>query len=348
MNTMRVGLIGYGFSGETFHAPLLQALTEYEIVKVMSRNPQKVAQTLGAVQVVETIEDVLKDETIELVIITTPNTLHYEMAKQSLLAGKHVVIEKPMVIDPEEAEELIQLANEQQLMLSVYQNRRWDNDFLTIKRLIAEDTLGKVNTYEAHFDRFRPHVQDRWREQAGKGAGILYDLGSHLIDQALHLFGKPQFVLADVVAQRDGAKTDDYFHIIMGYGKLRVILHCGSIVAGQGPRFTLHGSKGSFIKYGIDGQEDALKAGKIPTADDWGEDNPECYGTLILHEDEQEVVTKVKTLPGSYTSYYKQVFEHIRYGQPCPVRAEEGLQTIQMIHAALKSSAEKQAVFMDK
>jgi scyllo-inositol 2-dehydrogenase (NADP+) len=195
-----------------------------------------------------------------------------------------------MVIDPEEAEELIQLANEQQLMISVYQNRRWDNDFLTIKHLIAEDTLGKVNTYEAHFDRFRPHVQDRWREQAGKGSGILYDLGSHLIDQALHLFGKPQFVLADVFAQRDGAQTDDYFHIIMGYGKLRVILHCGSIVAGQGPKFTVHGSKGSFIKYGIDGQEDALKAGKNPTADAWGKDDPEYYGTLILHEDGQEVV----------------------------------------------------------
>lgn len=348
MNTMKVGLIGYGFSGETFHAPLLQALTEYNIVKVMSRNPQKVAQTLGAVQVVETIEDILDDETIELVIITTPNTLHYEMAKQSLLAGKHVVIEKPMVIDPEEAKNLIHLANERQLMLSVYQNRRWDNDFLTIKHLIAEDVLGKINTYEAHFDRFRPHVQDRWREQAGKGAGMLYDLGAHLIDQALHLFGKPQFVLADVFAQRDGAQTDDYFHIIMGYDKLRVILHCGSIVAEQGPKFKLHGSKGSFIKYGIDGQEDALKAGKNPTAHDWGEDNPECYGTLTLYEDGQKVVTKVKTLPGSYTAYYKQIFEHIRYGQPCPVRAEEGLQTIQIIHAALTSGAKKQAVFIDK
>jgi len=348
MNTMKVGLIGYGFSGETFHAPLLQALTEYDIVKVMSRNPQKVAQTLGAVQVVKTLEDVLADETIELVIITTPNTLHYKMAKQSLLAGKHVVIEKPMVIDPEEAEDLIHLANERQLMLSVYQNRRWDNDFLTIKHLIAEDALGKINTYEAHFDRFRPHVQDRWREQAGKGAGMLYDLGAHLIDQALHLFGKPQFVLADVFAQRDGAQTDDYFHIIMGYDKLRVILHCGSIVAEQGPKFKLHGSKGSFIKYGIDGQEDALKAGKNPTAHDWGEDNPECYGTLTLYEDGQKVVTKVKTLPGSYTTYYKQIFEHIRYGQPCPIRAEEGLQTIQIIHAALTSSAKKQAVFIDK
>jgi scyllo-inositol 2-dehydrogenase (NADP+) len=344
MNKIKTGLIGYGFSGATFHAPFLKALEEYEIVKVMSSDKEKVQRDLGDVEVVGSIENVLEDPQIELVVITTPNTLHYEMAKQSLLHKKHVIIEKPMVIDPEEAEELIQLAKENGVMLSVYQNRRWDNDFLTIKQLISEGALGEVTTYEAHFDRFRPQVRDRWRERAGRGSGILYDLGSHLIDQALRLFGMPQFVMADVFGQREGAQTDDYFHVVMGYEKLRVLLHSGSIVVGQGPKFEVHGDKGSFIKYGIDGQEDALKAGNNPTAQNWGKDKPEWYGTLITEDGEQ----KIETVPGSYSSYYKEVYAHIRDGKPCPVPAEEGLQTIRVIHAALQSSEEKRAVFFNK
>ncbi|MFC7391398.1 oxidoreductase [Scopulibacillus cellulosilyticus] len=348
MKKIKVGLIGYGFSGATFHAPLLEVLEEYEIAKVMSSNKEKVQNDLGEVEVVENLEKVLSDQDIELVVITTPNTLHYEMAKQSLSAKKHVIVEKPMVIDPGEAEELIQLAKENDRMLSVYQNRRWDNDFLTIKQLISNDVLGEINTYEAHFDRFRPEVRNRWREKAGKGSGMLYDLGSHLIDQALHLFGEPKFVLADVFAQRKNAETDDYFHIIMGYENLRVILHSGSIVKEQGPRYKVHGSKGSFIKYGIDGQEAALKTGKKPTENDWGKDKPKWYGHLFISENGQDIEKTIETVPGSYTSYYKQVYDHIRNGKPSPVTAEEGLKTIETIQAAIKSSEEKRAVYFNE
>jgi scyllo-inositol 2-dehydrogenase (NADP+) len=346
MNKVKTGLIGYGFSGATFHAPFLKALEEFDLVKVMSSHPEKVQKDVGNVEVVPNLEDILEDPSIELVIITTPNPLHYDMAKKSLFHGKHVVLEKPMVIEPEEAKDLIHLAKEKNLMLSVYQNRRWDNDFLTIQQLISNGDLGEIATYEAHFDRFRPEVRDRWREQPGKGSGMLYDLGAHLIDQALYLFGKPQFVQADVFPQRNHAEVDDYFHIIMGYEKLRVILHSGSIVKGQSPRFIVHGGKGSFVKYGIDGQEDALREGQAPGGEGWGEDKPEWYGKLTVEVDGQDVVKKVETLPGSYQTYYQKVYDHIRNGAPCPVPGEDGLKTIEIIHAAMESSKEKKAVFL--
>ncbi|MGG1575044.1 oxidoreductase [Fictibacillus sp. NRS-1165] len=348
MDIMKTGLIGYGFSGATFHAPFLQALEQYEIVKVMSSDPEKVQKDLGNVEVVDELESIMEDPDIELVVITTPNVLHYEMAKKSLQHNKHVIVEKPMVIDPDEAEELIALARENNRMLSVYQNRRWDNDFLTICKLLSEDTLGEIVEYEAHFDRYRPEVRDRWREKPGKGAGMLYDLGSHLIDQAIFLFGEPEFVTANVFAQRKNSATDDYFHIIMGYENLRVILHSGSIVVDQGPRYKVHGSKGSFIKYGIDGQEDALKAGKVPGSNEWGRDKEEWFGKLTLSREGQQVEEIIETVPGNYAAYYEQVYEHIKEGKACPVSGEDGLKTIRVIHAALQSSREKKTVFFNR
>ncbi|UNL86306.1 oxidoreductase [Priestia koreensis] len=344
MDKVKVGLVGYGFSGQTFHAPLLKALSEFEITKVMSSNPERVREDLGDVDVVSSIEGVLEDESIELVVITTPNTFHFDMAKKSLQANKHVVIEKPMVVESEEGLELIELAEKHDRMLSVYQNRRFDNDFLTIKKLLSEDQLGEVYSYESHFNRFRPEVRDRWRERPGKGAGMLYDLGSHLVDQALHLFGKPNFVQADVFPQRDGSEVDDYFHITLGYDKLRVMLHSGSVVLEAGPRYQVHGRKGSFLKYGMDGQEDALKAGKNVQDDDWGTDLPERYGKLVTESESGVKEERVETVPGSYPTYYKEVYAHLREGKPNPVPAQEGLLTIQILEAAKRSSEEKRVI----
>lgn len=346
MNAIKVGIIGYGFSGATFHAPFLRVLDEFELVTVMSSDAQRVHWDIENVKVVSTIDEILQDDSIELVVITTPNSLHYELAKQSIEGGKHVIVEKPMVIDPKEAKELISLANEKGLMLSVYHNRRWDNDFLTIKKLISEDTLGEITTYEAHFDRFRPHVRDRWREKTGRGAGMLYDLGSHLIDQALHLFGMPQFVMADVFAQREGGEVDDYFHIIMGYENLRVVLHSGSIVMGQGPKFLVHGSKGSYIKYGLDIQESKLRAGENPLKKDFGKDEPDMYGRLITEEDGTMTEQRIETEYGNYAAYYRGIYEHIRFGKPNPVTADEGLQTITIIHAVMQSSRERRTIML--
>ncbi|MDM5340949.1 oxidoreductase [Fictibacillus enclensis] len=347
MSKIKVGLVGFGFSGATFHAPLISVLEEFKIEKVVSSNKEKVQQYFSEVEVVNNLEEVLEDETIDLVVITTPSGLHYEMAKQSLKGGKHVILEKPMVVEVWEAEELIQIAEEKNLLLSVYHNRRWDNDYLTVKKLIGDGVLGEVNTYQVHYDRYRPEVRDRWREKQGPGSGVLYDLGSHLIDQALDLFGSPQFILADVLAQRENAETDDYFHIILGYEKLRVILHSGSMITSQGPRFQVHGSKGSFIKYGLDGQEAALKEGKKPINHSWGADDPRNYGMLVTMDGEKEKQETIETLQGSYTTYYKKIAESIFEGKIAPVTAHEGLLVIKIIEAALKSSREKKAILLN-
>jgi scyllo-inositol 2-dehydrogenase (NADP+) len=347
MRKIKVGLVGYGLSGATFHAPLLSVLDEFKIIKVVSSKQDVVKKDLGDVEIVSSLEELLEDASIELVVITTPSGLHFEMAKQSLLSGKHVILEKPMVVETKEAEELIQIAEEKNLLLSIYHNRRWDNDFLTVKKLINEGTLGEINTYQVHFDRFRPVVRDRWREKQGPGSGMLFDLGSHLIDQALHLFGLPQFVQADVFAQRENGETDDYFHVVLGYEKLRVILHSGSIVPSNGPRFQIHGSKGSFIKYGIDGQETALKEGKKPIDDSWGADEPQFYGKLVKIEGDKEDHKIIPTLHGSYSTYYKKIAEGILEGKEAPVTAYEGLMVIKIIEAALKSSGEKKAIYIN-
>ncbi|WP_191561294.1 oxidoreductase [Metabacillus idriensis] len=347
MRKIKVGIVGYGLSGATFHTPLLSVLEQFEIAKVVSSNKEKVQQDLKDAVVVSSLEEVLEDNAIDLVVITTPSGLHYEMAKQSLMAGKHVILEKPMVVETWEAEELICIAEEKKLLLSVYHNRRWDNDYLTVSKLINDGVLGEINTYQVHFDRFRPAVRDRWREKQGPGSGMLYDLGSHLIDQALHLFGWPQFVMADVFAQRENAETDDYFHIILGYEKLRVILHSGSIVPFNGPRFQVHGSKGSFIKYGLDGQEAALKEGKKPLDNSWGADDSQFYGQLVTIEGEIEEHKTIETLHGSYVSYYKKMAKSIIEGETAPVTANEGLSVIKIIDAAFKSSKEKKAVYFD-
>jgi scyllo-inositol 2-dehydrogenase (NADP+) len=306
-----------------------------------------VREELGNVEVVSDIQSILDDPAIRLVIITTPNTLHYEMAKQSLEAGKHVVLEKPMVNTVEEAEQLLELAKANECMLSVYQNRRWDNDFLTVKQLIQAGELGEIQTYEAHFDRYQPNVQNRWREQEGEGSGILFDLGSHLIDQALHLFGMPQFVQADVVNQRDGAVTDDYFHVVLGYDTMRAILHAGSLVSAHDLKYIVHGQKGSFIKYGFDCQEEALLAGKKPMGEDWGQDDPDQYGELTIDLGKGDILSKkVKTIAGSYVTYYQKVYAHICEGKPAPVTAEEGLLTIKIIDLAKISSEQKRAIYL--
>ncbi|WP_347548359.1 oxidoreductase [Pseudalkalibacillus hwajinpoensis] len=339
MKKVNIGLVGFGFSGATFHAPVIKAVEGLNVTKVVSSQPDKVHASFPEVTV-GSFEDMLADDSIELVVITTPNELHFPMAKQALEARKHVVIEKPFVVSVEEGEQLIQLAEENHCLLSVYHNRRYDNDFLTIQKLMDENEFGKVMTFEAHYDRYRAEVRNRWREQDKKGSGILFDLGSHLIDQALTLFGAPDDVTADVMAQRDGAKTDDYFHLVLRYGRQRVILHAGSLVKKHGPRYQIHGTDGSFVKWGIDPQEAALKEGKIPGGSGWGEDTKDQYG--ILTRDEAE--STVPTIAGYYQTYYKGIYRAIREDKTLPVTADQALNVIKLIELALKSSKEKRTL----
>ncbi|GLX66155.1 oxidoreductase [Paenibacillus glycanilyticus] len=344
MNKINVGIVGFGLSGQVFHAPIIQAVEGMEIAKVVSSNPEKVKQHLPKVEVASSLEELLSDESIDLVVITSPNQTHYDYAKQALLAGKHVVVEKPFVNTSEEARDLIETARQQGKLLSVYQNRRWDNDFLTVKSLIEAGELGEIASYEAHYDRYRPQVSERWREQAGPGSGMLYDLGAHLIDQALHLFGKPDSVYADLMPQRAGSEVTDYFHLILTYGTKRVILHSGSIVMQHGPKFQVHGSQGSFVKYGLDSQEDMLRKGGLPGQPEWGQDLEQHYGELTVMVDGKSETRKVKTLQGSYERFYERMAEAIINHKPVPVEAEDAWNTIRIIELAMQSSEEKRVV----
>ncbi|HEV2130472.1 MAG TPA: Gfo/Idh/MocA family oxidoreductase, partial [Longimicrobiaceae bacterium] len=270
---------------------------------------------------------------------------HYPLARSALEAGKHVVVEKPFVVHTAEADELLRLAAERERILSVYHNRRWDGDCQTVEQLIESGILGRVATYESHFDRYRPQVRDRWRERDEPGSGALYDLGSHLIDKALHLFGLPETVLADVGAQRSGAVTDDYFHLLLGYGEeLRVILHSGALVRQPAFRFAIHGDRGSFLKRGLDPQEDQLKQGVRPGDPEWGVELEAQHGELVTEIEGLPVHARIETLAGSYEAFYEGIGRAILEGVPPPVAALDARNTIAVIEDALQSSREGRVV----
>ena len=341
MKPIHTGLIGFGFSGSTFHAPVIKAVQSLEITKVLSSKPEIVKQSLPEAKVTTSLEDILKDPALELVIITSPNETHYPYARDALSAGKHVVVEKPFVNHTKEADELIQLAKDQNRILSVYQNRRYDSDFLTIRKCLDQNIPGTVHTYKAHFNRYRPQVKDRWREWDLPGSGLLYDLGSHLIDQALVLFGFPETVFAELLKQRPQAKTTDYFQLVLGYESgLRVILEAGCLVKSPGPRYEIHGTKGTLIKYGMDPQEDQLKKGLDPNSPGWGEESPDQYLKAVYEKDGLEFSATIPSLTGCYEVYYQQLAEAIRTGTRPPVTAEEARETIRIIEAAIKSHRE--------
>lgn len=338
-----MGLIGYGMSGARFHAPLIQFTSGLILHKIVSSNQEKVRQDLPDVAVVPDVKDLLADESIDIIVISSPNTTHFTYAKQALLAGKHVVVEKPFVIHTAQADELIALAAKKNLLVSVFHNRRWDNDFLTVKKCIQEGLLGDLYTYEAHFDRFRPELTGKWKEKPLEGSGVFYDLGSHLIDQALHLFGMPQTVWGEIIAQRPGAQIDDYFHIVLGYGRMRVILGAGCVVRKTGPRFQVHGNQGSLIKYGFDSQEGDLQKGKRPGHPAWGEDKEEGYSELTLGKD-ITVETRIKSERGCYQAYYQGIYQAVVQGTPLPVTATEARNTIAVIETALASHREQRVI----
>ncbi len=250
---IQAGIIGYGLSGSVFHAPILCSVPDYNVHTIVSSDPSKVHKDLPDTSVVDSVDELLAIPEIDVVIITSPNTTHHEYTRLAIEAGKHVVVEKPFTVTSAEADELIQLARERNVLLTVYQNRRWDNDFLTVRNLLETGALGKLSIYQSQFSRYRPQVNaERWREQGLPGSGVLFDLGSHLIDQALYLFGLPQSIWADLQTERQGAEAHDYFHLVMRYASHRVVLHSGSLVRQVGPKFELHGDKGSFLKYGMD------------------------------------------------------------------------------------------------
>ncbi len=277
---------------------------------------------------------ILRDD-VDLAVLTTPNDLHYAQANAALKAGKHVVVEKPFVPAADEADTLIALAEKEKRKLSVYHNRRWDSDFLTIQKLLAEPRLGTVYRFAMRWDRFRPEVQDRWREKDGPGAGLLYDLGSHMIDQALQLFGMPDWLQANVAAQRPGAVVDDAFDILMGKGALRISLGVSSIAADNALRYRVDGDAGSFVKSGLDVQEAQLRAGEAPDTADFGVEPEAQWGTFTDDNGDQQIVRAER---GSWLTFYRQMRNAIESDEPVPVDPRSARDVIAVIEAARQSS----------
>ncbi|MDU5837266.1 MAG: oxidoreductase, partial [Pantoea sp.] len=284
----------------------------------------------------------LEDPSLQLIVIPTPNDTHFPLAKAALNAGKHVVVDKPFTVTLSQARELEALAKAKGMLLSVFHNRRWDSDFLTLKQLLKEGTLGEVRYFESHFDRFRPEVRQRWREMKGAGSGIWYDLGPHLLDQALQLFGAPVAINVDMAEMRPGAQTTDYFHATLTYPQRRVVLHASMLVAAESPRYVVHGTRGSYVKYGLDPQEDRLKAGDFPPAEDWGYDMRD--GVLTLADGEGVKEETLMTQPGNYPAYYAAVRDAISGRGNNPVTAEEAIQVMELIELGLQSAEKRQTL----
>ena len=335
---IRVGLIGYGYAGRVFHAPLIAATEGIELVAVASSRAEAVREALGDVAVAPTPEALIARDDVELVVVATPNDTHAPLALAALAGGKHVVVDKPFALSLDEAAPVVAAAQRAGRVLAVFHNRRFDSDFLSVQAAIARGDLGEVGHFESHFDRFRPQVRDRWRERAGGGGGIWYDLGPHLIDQALQLFGVPEAVEASLATLRPGAVADDWAHAILHYPGKRVILHTSMLVAGGSARFTVHGTAGSLVKQRGDQQEAQLLAGMTPGAPGWGEDDD----PLVLHDGEGS--RAVPWVAGDQRAFYRGVVDAIRGVGANPVPPGEALAVMAVIEAGLRSSAEQRVV----
>jgi predicted dehydrogenase len=347
MQPINTALLSFGMSGQVFHAPFLQVNDKFNLYAVWERSKNLAQEKYPSVKTYRSLEDLLNDEAIELVVVNTPSGTHYQYAKQCLQANKNVIVEKPFTATVEEGEELIRLAKEKNKLLSVYQNRRYDSDYKTIKKIVDENWLGEIVEAEFHFDRFVEVLSPKThKETPGPGVGVLYDLGSHLIDQALQLFGMPQAVFADIRILRPLSKVVDYFEMLLYYEKLRVRLHSSYYVRELLPAYILNGRKGSFIKAKTDVQEVWLQAGKIPNTPDWGTEPENEKGFLHTEKDGKIIKEYIPSMQGNYMQYYDGIFNALRKQQPPPVTAEEGLNVIRIIAAANKSNEQKKVVVL--
>ncbi len=329
---IRVGLVGYGYAGKTFHAPLIAATDGMALTVVASSDATRVRQDLPTVEVVVEPSRLLLHDAVDLVVLATPNASHAPLASAALRAGKHVVVDKPFTLDLAEARQLLQLAHASGRLLSVFHNRRWDSDFLAVRQAIADGAVGQVTHFESHIDRYRPTVRARWREQAVPGAGICYDLGPHLIDQALQLFGLPARIHASLAIQRPGGMVDDWAHLLLDYGSTRVVLHASMLVAGGVARFTVHGSRGSLVKLTADRQEAQLLAGMTPGAVGWGED-PD---PLTVYDD-TGTARQLPVAAGDYRHYYRGIGAALAGRAANPVTPLEALAVMAVLEAALEA-----------
>lgn len=347
--TLRVGIIGFGLAGQTFHAPLVRATPGLQITAVASSGPDKVHAALGdAVTVLADPHALATSELVDLVVIASPNATHFELAALALEAGKHVVVDKPFTATVQEARQLAALAAARSLFLSVFHNRRWDSTTLTASKLLAAGTLGTIRHAAIHFDRFRPQPLPRWKEEAADGGGTWMDLGPHMLHEALHYFGWPLAIQADLASLRPGSKADDCIHARLRYADgLRVDVAASMLTAAPRPRVALYGTRGSYVKQGLDPQEATLKTGRLPGEDDaaWGIDAEQ--GMLSLEEHGVVQATPIPTENGAYQEYYRQVRDAILDGAPNPIPLTDAIAVMQLLEAGRRSHAERREIALD-
>ncbi len=342
---IRVGLASFGMSGSVFHAPLISANAHFQLRKILERSSTRSKELYPDAEIVRSYEDLLSDDNIDLVVVNTPDHLHFNMTKEALVKGKHVLVEKPFTLKSKEAQELIDISKKENRLLSVFQNRRWDGDFLTVQKVVESKMLGRLVEFESHYDRYRNFVQENtWKEEEDLGTGILYNLGSHMVDQVLVLFGMPKSVTAHLDITREGGRVIDNFDLRMEYEDLKVLVRSGYLVREAGPRYSLHGNLGSFVKYGIDPQEDMLKAGFMPYGDDWGKENEEDWGFINTENNDLHLEGSIETLAGDYPAFYNNIAMAIKEGKPLAVKAEEAMNVIKIIELAMQSHEEKRTI----
>ena len=342
---INTALISFGKASRIFHAPLITSLPAFALTKVVERHHQESLGRYPWVQVVRDTDTLLQDDSLDLVVITTPNDTHYDLARRCLLAGKHVVVDKPFVTRSEHARELIELAAANNRVLSVFQSRRWDGDFFTIKKLLSERMLGRVVGVESRYDRFRNYPRPgAWREQPGEGTGVFFDLAPHLVDQILLLFGTPQAVTAHIQTQRDDVQADDAFQVQLHYNRLAVTLRGGMLVRVPTPRFIINGTAGSFIKYGMDPQEEMLIAGLTPRDEGWGIEPEDRWGTIDTEINGVHIKGRVASQTGCYEAFYENVAAAITHGVPTEVTPAQMIATIRIIELAFESSRHERTI----
>lgn len=337
---IKTAIVGFGSVAEKMHAPLITVCPDLDLVAVVERRTSKSQEKYPSVKIFKSLDELLEHGDVDLVVITTPNTFHFPMAMQCLAAGKHVVIDKPVTIHSHEAEQLKVLAEKTGKVCSVFHNRRFDGDILTIQKLVSENILGELVYLESHFDRFRPNLSGNWREDAGPGNGITYDLGSHLIDQVFITFGAPDSIQADIQKQRKGAMVDDHFDIVMHYEGFKARVTAGTLVNAPTPKFLLLGQNGSYLKFGMDVQEQAFKNGILPEGGKWGVEAEESWGKIFLNEE----IKPYPSVPGDYRILYSNVADAILKNTPLKITIPQTISVLKMIEASFLSSEEKRTI----
>jgi scyllo-inositol 2-dehydrogenase (NADP+) len=350
---IKVAVIGFGLAGRVFHAPFVSAVPGLKLTSIVQRKGDEAAKAYPQVTILRSFEEALKSDA-ELIIVGTPNETHYALAKQALEAGKHVVVDKPFAATSQEARTLVELAAARKLVLAPFQNRRWDGDFLTVRDVLEHKDLGRLVTFESHFDRFRPLPRpNTWKESASLCNGLLFDLAPHLLDQVLALFGVPEAITASVRKDRDNSDIEDAFDIVLHYPGLLAISRSSMLACDASPRFLLHGTKGSFKKYGLDPQEPTLVAGgHVPRLaaepDQWLTEKESHWGLLTVAPDPHEpsivVTRKIETRPGDYRLFYANVRDAICGVAPLAVTPEDGYRTVKLLELARESSASRRTL----